>query len=98
MTPHEMLQQLCTQVAEISDRTRRTETNMHKMREHMGIAGPASNHVSIIGHNAVRVQGYDVTLSQIRKALLATPGHEPKDKVQIANSDDEVIAVITFFE
>lgn len=83
---------------EIADRTRRTETNLHKMREHFGIAGATNGHVSIVGHNAVRVQGYDVTLSQIRKAILADPGCELNDKIQVADVNDQIIAVVTFFD
>jgi len=97
MNQQDMLQQLCAQVSEISDRTRRTETNLHKVREHLGIAGPAAQ-IEVLGPNDVVVQGYDVTLSQIRKRLKAEKVFIAGDAITIRTEEKGIIAVVTLME
>jgi len=96
MNQQDMLQQLCERVDEIHDRTRRTETNLHKVREHLGIAGPAAQ-IEVLGANDVVVQGYDVTLSQIRKRLKAEKSYNIGDAVTV-RTEAGVIAVVTLME
>lgn len=96
MNQQDMLKQLCERVEEIHDRTRRTETNLHKVREHLGIAGPAAQ-VSVLGPNDVEVQGYDVTLAQIKKRLKATDNWIAGDTVIVRDSAG-IIATVTLLE
>lgn len=91
---HEMLLQLTNDVREIADRSRRTETNLHKIREHLGVAGP-KDQVVCIDHNVVKVHGLDVTLAQILKCLEGQPDFEGTDTVQV-RSGNTMIAVLTF--
>ena len=95
MTQAEQLEYLCTQVNELAARARRTETQLHKVREHLGIA-PVYEKVLITDHNTVTVGGFDVTLSQIKRALEEDLiGHEMLDTIQVHNRAG-LIATITF--
>jgi len=70
MTNEEQLNHMASQINEIQDRTRRTETNMHKIRECLGMEAPgAKQQVKVIDKHTVEVQGYDVTLSRIKREL-----------------------------
>lgn len=94
MNQHELLEQIAINTKETADRTRRTETNMHKIREHFGIAGP-NGQITCTDHNTVKVHGFDVTLSQILKCLEGSEDFERGDKVRVRNGAG-VIAVINF--
>lgn len=95
MTHTDIVQQFSTQLNEIADRTRRTETNLHKMREHFGIAGP-NTQVKCTGANDVIVQGYDVTLAQIKKAAVEAE-HVLGDRL-VLHANGKPIAVIAFVQ
>lgn len=87
------IQRIIEQLAEISARTRRTETGMHKLREHFGLVVAGPNQAIVTGHNTVRVQGYDVTLSQINRAIDAHGLHGDMLRIE---TQEGVIAHITF--
>jgi multidrug efflux pump subunit AcrB len=68
-------------LSEIHDRCRRIETNLHKIREGLNIDLPdAKAQVVTIDANTVQVQGYDITIAKIKRALetanLFIPGHQ----------------------
>ena len=57
-------------IDEIHDRCRRMETQLHKIREGLNIEMPmATKQVTVIDADTVQVQGFDVTITQIKRAL-----------------------------
>lgn len=94
MNTEEQLATINEQLREITDRSRRTETGLHKIREHLGINGDRGQ-VKVLGSNDVEVQGYDVTLSQIRKTLLAADKFIVGDRVAVRGKEG-VFAVVIF--
>lgn len=93
-TAEETLERMVMQIQEINDRTRRTETNLHKMREHLGLPGPSRPQIEVLGECNLSVTGYDVTLSQIKRA--AGSGLDMGDEIEI-RKDGTRIAVVRFF-
>ena len=91
----EQVQNMVRQISEISDRTRRTETGLHKIREAMGIDISSGNQLRVIGPNTVTAQGHDVTLSGIKRCLNAEGkfAHEEPVCVWVGG---ELIAEIQF--
>jgi len=86
------------QINEIQDRTRRTETNMHKIRECLGMEAPgAKQQVKVIDRHTVEVQGYDVTLSRIKRELQTASVFELFLVVDVMLAD-KTIAQINFDE
>jgi hypothetical protein len=76
---------------EVLQRLRRIETKIHKLAVHEG-AEPEQTTVTIstadVDHmRHVQVQGYDVTLAQIRRAMEAH-GWEAEGKIYITRNDD----------
>jgi len=93
MNQHEQLTHLCEQVQEIAARTRRTETNLHKIREHLGLE--LDSQVSARDSGTVISTGHDVTLSQIKRALEKREWFEQGDRVSVV-VNGATIAVISF--
>ncbi|MHB0965314.1 MAG: hypothetical protein ACYC36_02560 [Bellilinea sp.] len=97
MNHTDMLRIITEQVGEIAARSRRTETSLHKVREHLGME-PAKDSIRVIGTPdglQVEVPGYDVTLSQIRNALINVGMFVPGKQVLIA-CRDRGIATVSF--
>lgn len=82
------------QIDEIAARARRTETIVHKLREKAGI--PAVNPCIAQSEEEVTVCGHDVTLSQIKHALIGINAFAPGEVVFIYKEGD-VIAEIVFY-
>ena len=85
------------QVDEIQSRARRMETMLHKLRESLGVADGGQEHVEVLNKGEVKVAGFDVTLSQIKRALQKAEMYTPDEIVSI-RVGDELIAEITFLE
>ena len=92
MNQQEQLTYLCDQVREIGARARRTETNIHKVREHLGI--PTANHAEADDQGNVTVHGHDVTLSQIKRALEDRGMFEVSDPFEVSTMDGRIAVVI----
>ncbi len=95
MDNQEQLNYICAQVQEIAARTRRTETNLHKIREHVGL--DIDTQVVARDSGTVISHGHDVTLSQIKRALEKRGWFESTDPVSVAVKGD-IIAVVTFLK
>ena len=95
MNQQEQITYLCDQVREIGARARRTETNVHKVRDHLGI--PAENHVVADDQGRITVHGHDVTLSQIKRALETKGIFEVTDSYEVSTMAGR-IAVVTFLK
>lgn len=93
MTQAEQIAYLCDQIDELSARARRTETLLHKVREHLGV--PSLNPCTAESATLVVAHGHDVTLSQIKKALEEKMYALPDCPVLVAVRGD-VIASIEF--
>lgn len=88
-------------VQEIQSRTRRTETKVHKIAEHLGIADAHEEllqvEVSKIGGgNTIHVPGMDITLARLKRDLgIAGASRTAKDNVVML--DGCIVAIVTFF-
>ena len=92
MNQQDQLAYLCDQVQEIGARARRIETKVHK---HLGIDIPDQS--VAVNSGKVLVNGHDVTLSQIKRALEERDWFEVSDTVQVC-SEDGCIATVTFLK
>ena len=95
MAQQEQIDFLCEQVNEISARARRTETTLHKVSEHLNIVKDDSDKIAVIGRNEVKVGDYNVTLSQIKRALEGAGNSEMLDTITVTGRNG-LIATITF--
>jgi len=97
MSMEQNLEAINNHLREISDRSRRTETNLHKMREHLGIDGPTKAiQAEVMEQNCVSVHGFYITLSRIKNELLTAGKLDMAEPVYV-ELDDRVIAEIKFF-
>ena len=65
------------QVQEIHDRVRRMETLLFKIAEASGVTKEKERVAEVLDNNDVRIIGYDVTLSRIKKELEAAGEFKP---------------------
>jgi hypothetical protein len=65
------------QIQEIHDRVRRMETLLFKIAEASGITKEKERVTEVLDNGDVRLIGYDVTLSRIRKDLKEANKFEP---------------------
>lgn len=85
------------QLKEVQDRTRRIETSLYKIRDHLGVTPNDTDRVVTVLHGGdVEVRGHDVTLARIRKELIACNAFVKGTPVGVY-VNDELIAEITFY-
>jgi len=82
---------------EIAARSRRMETALFRIGEHMGIEKPNTNAIVVLGPREVKVRGFDITLSKIKQEMIRAGMLEIGTPVSVLK-DGQEIAVVMFSE
>ena len=82
---------------EIAARSRRMETALFRISEHMGIEKPNTNAIVVSSPREVKVRGFDITLSKIKQEMTRDGMLEIGTPVSVLK-DGQEIAVVMFSE
>lgn len=86
------------QIDEIQSRCRRIETHIYRISERLDVDIPThKDKVEVLNFDRVSVKGHDVTLSQIKAALIEAGKFEVDELVGVWNGD-VLIAKVSFAE
>jgi hypothetical protein len=80
---------------EIAARSRRMETALFRIGEHLGVEKPNADSVRVVSQRMVIVRGFDVTLSKIKQEMTRANMLEIGTPVSVLK-DGQEIAVVMF--